>query len=698
MANCRKGEDGMPENWMLLLLVLLPMIAAPLAYGVGHRGKMRAVTVMSLTTAVCFVALVWLFCQVLGGAYPAVELDGVMGMTLLMRADGFRALYALIAGGMWLMTSLFSQQYLRHEDNVPRYAAFTLLTFAATLGVFLADNLLTVFLFFEIMSLSSYPWVAHSETPEALRAAETYLYIALIGGLCMLMGLFLLPGELLFSSLDTLPELAEALEPGALWLPCSLMLIGFGAKAGAFPLHVWLPKAHPVAPAPASALLSGMLTKTGVFGILVLTAKLMLHNASWGALLFWLGVITMLIGALLALLSNNLKRVLASSSLSQIGFILLGAGLCALLGEENGLAAWGTVTHMVNHSLFKLLLFLCAGVVAMNIHALDLNSARGFGRRKPVLHIAFLSGLLGISGIPLFSGYISKSLLHEALTEYIALLEASGLNAAPFQAAEWLFLIAGGMTLAYMLKLYVCLFWQRNPTRQADYNGMKNYLTPLSRAVLLACSVFPLLLGLLPNPLMSGIGSLSAGFLLAGPVESPEFFSTVNILGACKAFVIGVSVYALVVRPLLSRRTQDGYHEYPNRKPAWLDLEDSVYRPLLRFLIALGLLLARFLERFVDAPLALLRRALLHRREKPAVIPGGNWLTYAIGSLLDTLVRALNYTLWRKRPVQPTFVYALAAGNEELRRQTHKLTRSISFSLLMVCLGIFATLAYLLLF
>ena len=118
----------------------------------------------------------------------------------------------------------------------------------------------------------------------------------------------------------------------------------------------------------------------------------------------------------------------------------------------------------------------------------------------------------------------------------------------------------------------------------------------------------------------------------------------------------------------------------------------------LRLLVALGLLLARFLERFLDTPLVWLRRALLHHREKPAAVPGGNWLTYFIGSMLDTFVKALNYTLWRKRPVQPTFVYALAAGNEELRRQTHRLTRSISFSLLMVCLGLFATLAYLLLF
>ena len=132
------------------------------------------------------------------------------------------------------------------------------------------------------------------------------------------------------------------------------MLFGFGAKAGMFPLHVWLPKAHPVAPAPASALLSGILTKTGVFGVLVVSAEIFRYDEQWGKLILCLGVITMFGGAFLAVFSIDLKRTLACSSMSQIGFILVGTGMTELLGEENALAVRGTILHMVNHSLIKL--------------------------------------------------------------------------------------------------------------------------------------------------------------------------------------------------------------------------------------------------------------------------------------------------------------------------------------------------------
>jgi len=691
----------MQGNPLLLATVLLPVLAAPFAYAAGRKRKPRAAGVMTAVSAVCFASLLALLVLAANGVSLFLQMEGVCALTLALRTDGFRALYALVAGFLWLCTSVFSLEYLKHEDNVPRYAFFTLMTFGAMLGVLLSDNLFTAFLFFEVLSLASYPWVAHAETREALRAGDSYLYIAVIGGLCMLMGLFLLPQAMVTESFGGLTaSVAELGEnaPAALWLPCVLMLVGFGAKAGAFPLHVWLPKAHPVAPAPASALLSGMLTKAGVFGVLVMGAKLMLNDAQWGALIFWLGIVTMVLGALLALLSNHIKRILACSSLSQIGFILVGAGLCVLLKAENGLVAWGTVGHMVNHSLFKLLLFLFAGVIAMNAGVVDLDGARGFGRKKPFLHLVFLSGLLGISGAPLFSGYVSKSLLHEGLSEYVDLRVLNGLASGPYVAAEWLFVIAGGMTLAYMLKIYVCVFWQHHPSRQAEYEGMKRYLSPASKAVLAVCAALPPLLGLLPEALLGSIGRLSEDFLNAANRHAMNVFSTGNLLGACKSFVIGAALYVLVVRPLLSRRTADGYHTYPDGKPAWLDLEDSVYRPLLRFLIVLGLTVSRPLERLTDALLALLRRGLLHVSDKRTPVPGGNVITYAVGSLLDGVVKALNYTLWRKRPVQPSFVYALAAGNEEVNRQARRLTRSISFGLLMVCLGLFITIAYLLLF
>ena len=706
-------------SWILPMAALLPMIAAPVAYLAGRGEKRRGIAVMTAVSLLCLAAVLYLTVRAASGETLAFAMQGVCGQGFSLRADGFRGMYATIAALMWLCTSIFSFDYFSHEENVPRYCFFTLLTLGGTIGVLLSDTLYTTFLFFEVMSLASYPWVAQEETPDAMRAAETYLYIAIIGGLCMLMGLLLLPSGLATLPFEELSGAAATLESGALRWPTALLLVGFGAKAGAFPLHIWLPKAHPVAPSPASALLSGMLTKTGVFGILVLGCKLWLDNAVFGELIFWIGVITMLLGAVLALFSINLKRTLACSSLSQIGFILLGIGLCGLLGRQNGLAAWGTVLHMLNHSIFKLLLFTCAGVVLMNAHTLDLTELRGFGRRKPLLHIAFLSGLLGIGGFPLFSGYISKSLLHEGLLEYIGILGAQGVNATAYSIAEWLFLLAGGMTVAYMLKLYVCLFWQKNPTRQAEYNAQRRYVTKPTAAVLLFCAAIPPVLGCLPSLTMSGLARLSESFLQTQCLQTIHYFAVSNLVGACKSLVIGAALYALVVRTWLMRRTPDHYHEYPDRWPSSLDLENAVYRPLLALMAAagqsvalvldhltdwlvmglstLGSLLARLMEKPVDACAALLRKTVFSGKEKQPTEPVGTRFTDFAGEACDNAATVLNHTIRRRQPVETDFVPRFAALREVFQQQGQHVTRSISFSLLMFCMGLFVTLLYLIL-
>lgn len=706
---------------ILFVLAVLPMLCAPLAWALGRRGGGRAVAVMIACAAVETAALGCLLVTGAQGGFASLALrwDGFMGLGLNMKLDGFRGLYALIASIMWLVTSLFSRDYLRGDHATGRYAFFSLMTLGATLGLFLSDTLYTAFMFFEIMSLASYPWVAHEEDPAAMRAAQTYLYIAVIGGLVMLMGVFLLPQGMATASFASLSELAAACGTDALWLPAVLILVGFGAKAGAFPLHIWLPKAHPVAPAPASALLSGMLTKAGVFGMLVLTCWLMRGCAAFGDLIFRLGVITMFLGALLAIFSTNLKRTLACSSLSQIGFIMVGVGLQGLSMGQNGLAAFGTIQHMVNHSLFKLVLFLCAGVVAMNAHALSLNDVRGYGRKKPLLHFCFLMGMLGIAGVPGFSGYASKSLLHEGLLEYIHELTAAGANALPYQIAEWVFIISGGMTLCYMFKLYLCLFWQKNPTRQAEYDQNRRYLSAPSAAALALCAAIIPVLGLLPGVLMTGIGELARPFMNAAlPHHMPiPYFSAENLLGAAKSIAIGAALYALNWF-LVMGREKDGSRCYPDRWPKWLDLEDLLYRPVLRLLIALGYGFALAADRLMDGVIAALRAVggvlarlcdglpdslvmgvrnlFLPPLAPKGPVPVGNRFTYGLGRFFDGVGACLNRTVRRSRPITTRFESLFAAGQEEVAAQFKRLTRSISFGLMMFCLGLFATLAYLL--
>lgn len=336
------------------------MCAALIAYGIGRKSKPARNRFAQAAMAVEFLLLVFNAFLVSRGQSLVCTLPHLLG-GLSFEADGFRALYALIAAFMWFCTTAFSEEYLGHYRNRNRYYLFTLLTCGATVGVFLSAELLTTFIFFEIMSFTSYVMVIHDENPSAMRAGQTYLAVAVLGGMVMLMGLFLLrtlTGTLAISQLkDACAALPKEKRP-TLYLAGALMLFGFGAKAGMYPLHIWLPKAHPVAPAPASALLSGILTKAGIFGVLVLSCQVFLHDKAWGIAILTLGVLTMFTGAVIAVFSINLKRTLACSSVSQIGFILVGVGMQCLLGEENTLAVWGTELHMINHSLLKLVLFM----------------------------------------------------------------------------------------------------------------------------------------------------------------------------------------------------------------------------------------------------------------------------------------------------------------------------------------------------
>ena len=571
---------------LLPALVLEPMIGALLTYLTGRKNKTARNYTALLVTAAEFAMMIRILIPVCSGEKPVCELPALLG-GIRFEADGFRAVYACVAGLMWMMTTLFSAEYLHHYRNRNRYYFFTLLTLGATVGVFLASDLMTAFIFFEIMSFTSWVMVVHDENPAAMRAGQTYLAVAVLGGMVMLMGLFLLSsltGTLRISELRAACAGVPAERRTELYLAGSLILFGYGAKAGMFPLHIWLPKAHPAAPAPASALLSGILTKAGIFGVLVLSAQVFLYDAGWGTALLAIGEVTMLLGAVLAVFSVNLKKTLACSSVSQIGFILTGIGMQCLSGAENGMAVWGTELHMINHSMFKLVLFMSAGAVYMNTHRLNLNEIRGFGRGKPALMLAFLCGCLGIAGVPLFSGYISKTLLHESIAEYAEVLAETGGPALLMKGAEWIFLLSGGLTAAYMTKLFIALFVEKNadPAVQARYDAMnRKYMNPASAAALLIPAALLPLMGTAPSATMARIAALGQGFMnMEGGMHPVRWFSWANLKGAGISLLIGAAVYTCVIRPLLTRKKEDGTREYTDRWPARLDLEEAVYRPL----------------------------------------------------------------------------------------------------------------------
>ena len=608
------------------------------------------------------------------------SIPAICGMGLNFELDGFRILYCTIAVFMWAMTALFNPEYMKHYGNKVRYYVFTWITFAATIGVFLSADLYTTFIFFEIMSFTSYVWVAQDERKESLRAAGTYLAVAVIGGLVMLMGIFMLynmAGTLNFSELRAFVASYDGSET-MLWASGICILFGFGAKAGAFPLHIWLPKAHPVAPAPASALLSGILTKAGVFGILVLSCYMFEGNRTWGMMITYIAVCTMVLGALLALFSVDLKRTLACSSVSQIGFILTAIGMAGILGEENGLALRGGLLHMVNHSLIKLTLFMAAGVVYMNLHKLNLNDIRGFGRKKPILNFVFLMGALGIGGIPLWNGYVSKTLIHEAIVE-------SGMT-----TVEWLFLISGGFTVAYMLKLYICIFVEKNTDEliQKQFDEKKKYMNLLSAIALVLSAVTLPILGFNSSRLMIKLADMGATFLNAADAEAVNFFSWESLKGGAISIGIGVVLYFAVVRLLLMKKTQNG-HEYVNRWPSWLDLENFIYRPILLHALPFVFgVICRVLDGAVDAIVVFLRKTIY--ADSPIITERveGTWFSDMCGNMVNRLKKGTD-----KDKTDYRHKYALRSVVIEENRVI--IYRSLSFGLILFCVGLLLTVIYL---
>ena len=706
-------------NLLIYAMVFFPIAAAFLSYLLGRKNKTGRDLFVWFAVGVEFVLSLLLF--VSGAEDVLVTVPGVCGFGLNFTVDGFRSIYAVIAALMWLVTALLSPEYFAHYRNRNRYYLFLLVTLGATEAVFLSADLYTTFVFFEIMSLCSYVWVAQDEKAGSLRAGATYLAVAVIGGMVMLMGIFLLYHQ---AGTLMIHELTAAVAGKNLWPAVLCMFVGFAGKAGAYPTHIWLPKAHPVAPAPASALLSGILTKTGIFGILVISCKLMLQDAAWGAFVLIIGVITMFLGALLALFSVNFKRTLACSSVSQIGFILVGVGMLVLLGEENTLAVRGTFLHMVNHSLFKLILFLVAAVIYQNTHKLDLNDIRGFGRNKTLLMFCYLMGALGIGGFPGWSGYVSKTLLHEGIVEYIHAVEGGHLHAALFTAGsmktiEWIFLISGGLTVAYMCKLFVAVFLEENRDKAAQkrYDAKKPYWKPVSAIALTVTACLIPVLGMLPGQTMDALADLAQGFLgVHHAGHAVHYFAWVNLKGSVISITIGAVLYLTVVRRWMMA---DGV--YADRWPRWLDLEEVLYRPLLlkvlpgifgricslldklmdvlaNILPKIGAGIAGVMDILTDGTVVLLRKTVYRDSPQRGELEEGNAMTHVVGVSLNVLEELLNRTIWRHHEHRKDLEHWFVLKYASFKENATFIGRSLSFGLVLFCLGLCATLVYLLIF
>ena len=333
----------------------------------------------------------------------------VVDIAFELRADSLGLLFAMLASLLWIVTSLYSIGYMRglDEHNQTRYFASFAMSLSAAIGIAFSPNLIVLYVFYEVLTVATYPLVAHDETDEARAAGRKYLAYTFGGGVAVLAGAVLvywLTGTVTFSS-GGIAELAAS-DPAFARAAFALLAAGFGVKAGLMPLHSWLPDAM-VAPTPVSGLLHAVaVVKSGVFGIsrvvLDVYGPETVAELGVGLPLAAVATVTLLTASVIALRKDHLKRRLAYSTVSQLSYIVLGL---SILSPE---AITGGLLHIPAHAFMKLTLFFCAGIIHVETHTDYISEMAGIGKRMPVTMTAFAVASAGMAGIPLIAGFVSK--------------------------------------------------------------------------------------------------------------------------------------------------------------------------------------------------------------------------------------------------------------------------------------------------
>jgi len=343
-----------------------------------------------------------------GGGFTVTLATVVPGVPLQLRVDPLGMFFALVASFLWIFTSLYSIGYMRvlEEHDQTRYFASFAVAIAATIGVAFSANLLTLYLFYEALSLSTYPLVTHERNAEARASGRKYLTFILGTSIGLVLPamvvIYQLTGTLDFTNGGILAGKAS---PELLGLLLVLLVFGF-AKAAVMPFHGWLPAAM-VAPTPVSSFLHGVaVVKVGVFSILRvifhIIGPVQLAQADIGWIVTTLASVTLLAASLVALTQDNLKRRLAYSTIGQLSYMILGAGMLSAAGMTGG------VLHIVMHAFGKITLFFCAGAIYVASHKKYVSEMDGLGRQMPVTFLAFFLGSLSIIGMPPLGGFLSK--------------------------------------------------------------------------------------------------------------------------------------------------------------------------------------------------------------------------------------------------------------------------------------------------
>jgi multicomponent Na+:H+ antiporter subunit D len=439
------------DNWLPLWILFTSLVPGMAIFMIpeNRRGLRTALNMAAALLKLLLLAvMVW---GVMNEHVYAWRMPLLPGLDLLLNADALSVLFAVLSGVLWFVTTVYAIAYLEHApQSRSRFFGFFSLCVSSTMGIALAGNLVTFLLFYELLTLSTYPLVVHRGTPESMRAGKIYLAYTIGGGALFLVAvvwLRVLAGPLEFTQAGLLGRLS-GIRPDQLRIIFFMLIAGLGVKAALVPLHGWLPQAM-VAPAPVSALLHAVaVVKAGAFGIVRVVYDV--YGVQFAAELNLLkplaaiAAVTIVYGSVRALFQDDLKKRLAYSTVSQVSYIALGAGI---LGP---LASVGGMVHLVHQGLMKITLFFCAGNLAESLGIHRISRMAGVGRRLPATMAAFTLGAFGMIGAPPTAGFITKWYL------------GTGAIAAGESWAVWILAASTALNAAYFLPILYTA-WFKSP-------------------------------------------------------------------------------------------------------------------------------------------------------------------------------------------------------------------------------------------
>lgn len=432
--------------------------------------------------------------------------DGSLTLFYLMdkipvyfHVDALGRLFITVTSIVWLITGFYAFLYMQHEGEEKRFLIFYLLVYVVIIALESAGNLITFYLFYEMMTLTATPLVLHNGSREAIMAALKYLFYSMCGAYLALFGIYFLYqycDALNFTAGGTLNMTLASGNAGILRVAVFMMLIGFGAKAGMFPLHAWLTAAHPAAPAPASAVLSSIIVKGGVLAVIRSVYYIVgpdFIRGTWVQTAWMtLTLLTVFMGSMLAYRENVFKKRLAYSTVSQASYILFGLSLLTTTGMS------GALLHFVFHAFIKCALFLTAGIFIFRTGKTKVDLYSGIGKQMKVTLWCYTFASLALIGIPPMSGFVSKWYLAQG-----ALQSDTGIFR---MLGPVVLLLSALLTAGYLLPITVKGFLPGNDAIVEEKKERIDIMT----AALLILTVIMIILGIWPNPLIKYVGEIAA--------------------------------------------------------------------------------------------------------------------------------------------------------------------------------------------